>query len=98
MAVKVLIKRVVPENKTKEVMPLFRKMRSLAVVRRGYISGETLRSLDRPDVFLVISNWKSSDDWEEWLSSEERRSIQREIDEILGGHTDYEVFHYGFAE
>ncbi len=98
MAVKVLIKRVVPEGKAKEIIPLFRKMRSLATVQQGYISGETLKSLDRPNIYLVISNWKSSDDWEKWLLSKERQAVQHEIDELLGGNTEYEMFHYGFAE
>ena len=98
MAVKVLIKRNVPIDKAREIIPLFRKMRSLATVQRGYISGETLKSLDRPDIFLVISNWKSSDDWEKWLLSKERQEVQEEIDALLGGKTEYEIFHYGFSE
>jgi len=98
MAVKVLIKRPVPDEKAKAIIPLFRKMRSLATGQQGYISGETLKSLDRPNIFLVISNWRSSDDWEKWLISKERQEIQQEIDELLGGNTEYEMFHYGFTE
>ena len=98
MAVKVLIKRDVPEDKARQMIPLFRKMRSLATVQRGYISGETLKSLDRPNIFLVVSNWKSSNDWEKWLLSKDRQEIQQEVDELLGGNTEYEMFHYGFAE
>ena len=98
MAVKVLIKRIVPEEKAREIIPLFRKMRSLATVQQGYISGETLKSLDSPDIFLVISSWRTSDDWEKWLLSKERQGIQHEIDELLGGNTEYEMFHYGFSE
>jgi len=98
MAIKVLIKRTVPDEKARKIIPLFRKMRSLAMGHQGYISGETLKSLDRPNIFLVISNWRSSDDWEKWLISKERQEIQREIDELLGGNTEYEMFHYGFTE
>ena len=98
MAVKVLIKRNVPEEKARKIIPLFRKMRSLATGQQGYISGETLKSLDQPNVFLVISNWRSSDDWEKWLLSKERQEVQGEIDDLLGGNTEYEMFHYGFTE
>ena len=73
MAIKVLIRRNVPIDKAREIIPLFRKMRSLATIQQGYISGETLKSLDRPNIFLVISNWKSSDDWEKWLLSKDRQ-------------------------
>ena len=98
MAVKILIKRTVPENKAKEMIPLFREMRTLATNQSGYISGETLKSLDKPDTFLVISTWKSSEKWEKWLLSKERQEIQDKIDALLGGKTEYEMFHYGFAE
>lgn len=98
MAVKILIKRNVPKDKGKEMIPLFRKLRALATNQSGYISGETLKSLDRPDVFLVISTWQSADDWEKWLISKERQEIQSQVDSLLGGNTEYEVFHYGFSE
>ena len=98
MAVKILIKRIVPQNKAKEMIPLFRQMRVLATNQPGYISGETLKSFDKPDTFLVISTWQSSDGWEKWLLSQERQKIQDKIDALLGGKTEYEMFHYGFTE
>lgn len=98
MAIKVLIIRTVPQSKAKEMIQLFRKMRSLASAQPGYISGETMKSSDRPDVFLVISTWQSPDDWEKWLLSNERQQIQNQIDALLGGKTEYEMFHYGVAE
>ncbi|MBU0768427.1 MAG: antibiotic biosynthesis monooxygenase [Proteobacteria bacterium] len=98
MAVKIFIKRIVPEEKAKEVIPFFREIRSLATNHSGYISGETLRSMDRPDLFLVISTWHSSEDWEKWIASEDRKEIQDKIDALLGGKTRYEMFHYGFSE
>ena len=98
MAVKVLIKRKVPENKAREMIPLFRQMRALAMNQEGYISGETLRNLNSPEEFIVISTWQSSDHWNNWLKSTERQNIQNKIDELLGGNTRYEVYHYGFSE
>jgi heme-degrading monooxygenase HmoA len=98
MAVKILIKRIVPEDKARAMIPLFREIRSLATNHTGYISGETLRSLDRPDTFLVISTWHSSEDWKKWLASKDRKIIQDKIDALLGGKTEYEIFHYGFSE
>jgi heme-degrading monooxygenase HmoA len=98
MAVKILIKRTVPQDKAKEMIPLFRQMRVLATMQPGYITGETLRSLENLDEFLVISTWQSSDDWQNWLNSKERQEIQDKVDKLLGGNTEYDVFHYGFAE
>jgi heme-degrading monooxygenase HmoA len=98
MAVKILIKRIVPEYCAKEMIPLFRKMRALAGQQTGYISGDTLKRLDSPDQFLVISTWKSSEDWEAWVKTAQRQEIQTEVDALLGGDTTYEIYHYGFTE
>lgn len=98
MAVKVLIKRTVPEDKARGMIPLFRKMRALAMNQDGYISGETLRNLNNPEEFVVISSWQSSETWIKWLKSAERQEIQSQIDTHLGGQTQYDIFHYGFAE
>jgi heme-degrading monooxygenase HmoA len=72
-------------------------MRSLATDQPGYISGETMKSSDQPDVYLVISTWETAGNWEAWLLSKERQAIQSEIDALLGGNTHYEMFHYGFG-
>ena len=98
MNIKVLITRTVPEDKAVEMLHLLRKMRSLASVQSGYISGETMKSTDRPDVYLVISTWESSDDWEKWLLNKERQAIQGKMDELLGGNTNYEMFSHSLRE
>ncbi len=98
MAVKVLIKRRVPAAKAKQMIPLFRKMRALAAEQPGYISGETMRNLDDPEEFLVISTWRASEDWKRWLESSERRGVQEQVDALLGGKTEYAIYHYGFSE
>ena len=98
MAVKVLIRRNVPENRARKMIPLFRKMRRLANDQPGYITGETMRNLEKADEFLVISTWETSEDWKRWVQSNDRQQIQKQIDALLGGKTEYEIFHYGFAE
>ena len=98
MAVKILIKRKIPQDKARKMIPLFRQMRASATEQPGYITGETLRSLDNPDEFMVISTWQSSNDWNSWLKSDERKEVQNKIDALLGGETRYEIFHYGFTE
>lgn len=98
MAVKILIRREVPEDKARKMIPLFREMRSMANQQPGYITGETMRNLEKPDEFLVISTWETSEDWKRWVQSDQRKQIQDQIDALLGGKTEYEIFHYGFAE
>jgi heme-degrading monooxygenase HmoA len=93
--IKVFIKRHVPAEKGKEILPLFKKMRSLAMEQEGYISGETLRNYNDPEEYMVISVWDSAEDWQRWLQSRERQQVQEEIDYLLGGRTEYAVYHHG---
>jgi len=95
MAVKILITRRVPHEKARIMLGLFREMRALATAQPGYISGETLKSLDEPELYLVVSTWQEVEDWNKWLTSKERQEVQGRIDELLGGRTEYSAFHYG---
>ena len=98
MAVKIMIRRTVPEDKARKMIPIFKQMRQMAMEQTGYIAGETLRNYNDPSEFLVISTWQSATDWQNWLKSSERQEIQVKIDELLGGKTFYDVFHHGFPE
>ena len=95
MAVKILIKRKVSESIAKDLMPLFARLRNLATTQPGYISGETLKRLDRTGEYLVISTWQSLDEWRHWVVSRERIEVQNEIDARLEEETIYEIYQYG---
>jgi len=94
MAIKIIIKRIVPEEKGKYLTPLLKQPRALATNQPGYISGETLRRMDNPGEYLVISTWQSAGDWNRWILSEERKGVQDKIDILLGKKTEYEVYTY----
>ncbi len=94
MAVKVLIKRNVPQSNNEELMKLFAMLRSAAMHQPGYIGGETLKRVDAPGKYLVISSWESVDDWSRWLVSSERRQIQERIDDLTDSETKFEVYEH----
>ena len=98
MSIKALIKRTVRQDKARNILHLFMEMRTLATTQPGYISGETMKSIDNPDVYLNISTWESADDWEKWLLSKKRQAIQKKMDTLLGGKTNYEIFQYGLRD
>jgi heme-degrading monooxygenase HmoA len=98
MAVKVVIRRIVPEDRAQDLEPLLAALRTRATLQPGYISGETLRRLDKPDEYLVISTWESPEDWNKWATSQARHEVQDRIDTLLGGKTEYAVFHYGLSK
>ncbi len=92
MSVKIFIKRKNVEDNIIELTVLLKKLRSLTLNQPGYIYGETLRRIDQPDECMVISTWRSLQDWESWLKNEERISIQSEIDLLLNKDTEYAVY------
>jgi heme-degrading monooxygenase HmoA len=92
MAVKIFIKRKGVDRNIIELTVLLKKLRSLTLNQPGYIYGETLRRIDEPDECVVISTWRSLEDWESWHSNEERIGIQSEIDLLLGEETDYAIY------
>lgn len=92
MAVKIFIKRKVTESSNEELTNLLRELRTLTMTREGYVSGETLKRFDKPDEVLVISTWRSVDDWKDWVSSKERIDIQDKIDLLLGEKTEYAIY------
>ncbi|MBU0543923.1 MAG: antibiotic biosynthesis monooxygenase [Proteobacteria bacterium] len=94
MAIKIIIKRTVSEDKEKYLTPLLKQLRALANNQPGYISGETLKRVDNPSDYLVISTWQSVEDWDRWFLSNERIGVQNKIDIILGKKTEYEVYSY----
>ena len=95
MAVKIIIRRKISKGKESELLPLLVQLRSLATTQSGYISGETLRNVDNPEDYLVISTWKSVDDWKSWASNNQRAEIQDKIDALLGEKTEYSIYLYG---
>lgn len=93
MAVSIMIRRTfIDQEKAVRLAPLIVKLRSLATIQTGYITGRTFRCLDCPGEYLVFSTWNSIEDWNRWLQSPERREIQKQVDDLLGGETEYRVY------
>ena len=92
MTVQVIIKRKIHVDNPKALIPLLTELRDHAKVQPGYISGQTLKNIDNNEEYLVVSTWKTADDWKKWLNSKERRDIQGRVDSLIGERTFYEVF------
>ena len=81
--IRVIIERHFRPELEAEAVGLLLEMRGRAMRKPGYVSGETLRSLDDPSVWLVISNWMDSGVWREWETSPERRELTGRIESLL---------------
>ena len=81
--IRILIeRRLVPdaEDRLREAM---RELRQQAMDREGYISGETHRDAADPNRYIILSTWRSRDDWETWSRSKARRTIEARIAPML---------------
>ena len=94
MTVKIIIKRIIPRKIEKELMPLLKQLRNLGVNQQGYVSGETLKNIDDPDEFIVISTWQSAEQWQAWVQHEKRKELRNQIDLLTEGETEYRMYTY----
>lgn len=92
MTVKIFIKRKVVEGNIMELTAILKKLRALTLSQPGYIFGETLRRIDKTNESLVISTWRSHEDWQSWVKNDQRINIQSEIDILLGEETEYAIY------
>lgn len=90
--IKVFIKRKVGDESIMELMDLLKKLRSLTLSQPGYVSGETMKRMDKEGECMVISTWRSMEDWNSWVANKDRIAVQSEIDTLLGSETTYEVY------
>ena len=83
MGVRVIIERKIKAGRESEVMNVLRQLRTLTSRRRGFVSGDTMRSKSDPTVLMAISNWQRLEDWEAWRDSPERKESCREMEQFL---------------
>jgi len=92
--IRVHIKRNVPEEKKEALLVLINRLRAITMGVPGYISGETLKRVDKPGESLVVTKWQSLYYWNAWLQGAERAEIQQQIDMLLGDETRYEIYEF----
>jgi heme-degrading monooxygenase HmoA len=92
MTVRVIIERQVEPGQEARLRLLMTQARAKATNAKGYISGETLRALDDPNKFMVISNWNSAQDWKAWEKGPARAKLQQELKSLLIGKEKCTVY------
>ena len=92
MPVQVIIKRKLIIDKPEKIFPLFSELHSQAIQQPGYIGSTTLKNIDKPEEYMVISTWATADDWKAWYMSKKRRDIQGRVDSLIGERTHYSIY------
>ncbi len=92
MAVKVIMERTVSSDNQGELAELLKELRAKAIHQPGYVSGETLFSVDRPGTHLVISTWESLRDWHYWEQNAERTDLAKKVEDLLSEPSRVSVY------
>jgi heme-degrading monooxygenase HmoA len=95
MAVKILIKRKFKDGSIRAISRFLINNRNGAMQQPGYISSETLRSLDDPNQVVVVSMWDNIESWNDWKKSELRKANEDEFKDYLIGETQFEHYSLG---
>lgn len=77
--VRVVIERRLTEGGDEVIGRTLRDLRREAIHRPGYVTGETLRDVSDPHHFLILSTWRTREEWEAWAASEARQEIEDRI-------------------
>jgi len=81
--IRVIIERHLKEDKKGGLIHLLRELRTSAIHQPGYISGETLASIEDASIVSVLSTWQSLNDWKNWQESETRAKLEKQIEPLL---------------
>jgi quinol monooxygenase YgiN len=90
--VKVIIERRFRKKEGVKAESLLLELRSKTLEARGYVSGETLVSVEDPSVLLVISTWIDEASWRAWASSPQRQEIMSKILPLMVSPEKVSVF------
>ncbi len=92
MTVRVITERTAKREHMEQLMPLLLQLREKAIQQPGYISGETLQSLDHKRTHMVVSTWNTLQDWRNWEGNKERKALIDKIDTTLTSPSKVRVY------
>jgi quinol monooxygenase YgiN len=92
--IRVIIERRCRPDKVAEMESQLIDLRTSAMRQPGYISGETLHSVDDPTLWLVISTWVDIDAWKTWEASSERSENMKTVEPLLVAPEKVSVFNF----
>lgn len=91
MAVSVLIDRKFKPEGIQKAYEVIVKLRSLATLEPGYISGQTLVAVDDPNRVVVLGTWASIQQWENWRENELRKEQTKKLEPLSASNEKVDV-------
>ena len=87
MQAKIVIERHVLPGSEARSLDILVEMRSLATRQTGYISGETLVDVSNHATMIVLSTWRSVQDWQRWAGHSDRRRLEDMLHPMMASST-----------
>ena len=81
--IRVIIEREIVEGLEEYYESAIAEMLDVMAGAAGYLSGESLVEIQRPNRYLVITRWTSEDAWDRWFHSQERQQVLDRIKPFL---------------
>ncbi len=81
--IKVLIERHLLEGLEAEYQAASKSLLQGCMAFPGYISGESLRDIERPNHRVIITLWSSLSAWQQWEKSDQRAQLLAGIAGLL---------------
>jgi len=90
--VKILLERHCKPGKEGSLENMLISLRTKAMQQPGYLSGETLVSIDDPLSYLVISTWTRMETWKAWENNRERMELAQLIAALLSDEPRVRIY------
>lgn len=81
--IRVIIEREIAEGLEEFYEKEISKLLNVMMAAPGYVSGESLVDLHRPNHYLVITRWTNEEAWQRWFRSADRQQMLAAIAPFL---------------
>jgi heme-degrading monooxygenase HmoA len=81
--IRVIIERHIAESLEGPYEQASRDILQQAFHAPGFIAGESLKNAFDPNHRIIMSKWRTVQDWQEWFASPERKQMMRELSPML---------------
>ena len=83
MQAKIVIERHVLAGSEARALDILVEMRAMATRQTGYISGETLVDVGDNSTMIVVSTWRSIQDWKRWEGHSDRILLEDMLNPMM---------------